>query len=208
MGSYNDALHLVAKEAAERANIDVGIFFSLIGYESNWNPLAISDDGAIGIAQIMPIFHPSVNPRNATDSLFYAARLLRNYLDQHHQSYEFALAAYNVGGPTVAGWLAVPQWELDRYVHPILNQAKAIHNDPEFILMLNPLVVETIEPEVPRVLIATSTPTAIAMVSFPSDVYVQQSSVPVPILISPTPTPTPFATVFLCAMIFALWFRE
>ena len=207
MGSYNDALHLVAKEAAERANIDVGIFFSLIGYESKWNPQAVSGDGAIGIAQIMPMFHPAVNPRNANDSLFYAARLLRNFLDQHNNSYEFALAAYNAGGPTVAGWLTIPQWQLDRYVNPILNQAKLIHSDPEFILMLNPPADETVTlPELP--VVATPTPTSIATVSFSSDVYLQQSSVPVPILISPTPTPTPFATVFLCAMIFALWFRE
>lgn len=207
MGSYDDALHLVAKEAAERANIDVGIFFSLIGYESKWNPRAISGDGAIGIAQIMPMFHPAVNPRNAHDSLFYAARLLRNFLDQYHNSYEFALAAYNAGGPTVAGWLAIPQWQLDRYVNPILNQAKLIHSDPEFILMLKPLVVETVTlPALP--VVATLTPTPIAAVSSPSGVYVQQSSVPVPIVISPTPTPTPFVMIFLCAMIFSLWIRE
>lgn len=207
MGAYNDALHLVAKEAAERANIDVGIFFSLIGYESKWNPRAVSGDGAIGIAQIMPMFHPAVNPRNANDSLFYASRLLRNFLDQHNDSYEFALAAYNVGGPTVAGWLTIPQWELDRYVNPILNQAKLIRSDPEFILMLNPPAEETVtHPELP--VVATPTPTPIATVSSPSGVYVQQSGVPVPIVISPTPTPTPFVMIFLCAMIFSLWIRE
>lgn len=144
---YRVVYEPLAREAARLCGVDEYIFLALITRESSWNPNVISGDGATGIAQIMPWAHPGVNPRNPEESLRYSAQLLRNYLDRHGNDYRWALAAYNVGGPTVASWTSVPQWELDRYVMPILNLA-----DTYRIAEATPVAVQS-------VVIATQGPT-------------------------------------------------
>lgn len=67
--------------------------------ESNYNPQAVSNAGAIGIMQIIPRWHPGVNAWDPIESIQYAGRLLRQYYDQFG-SWAEALAAYN-WGPTV-----------------------------------------------------------------------------------------------------------
>lgn len=69
--------------------------------ESGYNPQIIdgtqkSSAGAVGIAQIIPHWHPHVDPTDPTASIWYAA----NYMYQLYQrfgSWKQALAAYNWG---------------------------------------------------------------------------------------------------------------
>ncbi|NBV37626.1 MAG: lytic transglycosylase domain-containing protein [Bacteroidetes bacterium] len=128
---FRELYEQVACAATEKAQISAAIFFSLIQKESGWNPKS-SGSGSYGIAQINPVSHPAVDVWNPVDSLFYAAQLLRNYLNIYankHNPYEYALSAYNVGNTTVNNWKIIPQWELDSYVNPILlnslNEASA-----------------------------------------------------------------------------------
>jgi len=55
-----------------------------------------SSAGAVGIAQIVPRWHPNVDPLNPVESIHYAARYLKQLRDQFG-SYRLALAAYNWG---------------------------------------------------------------------------------------------------------------
>ncbi len=55
-----------------------------------------SPAGAVGIAQIVPRWHPDVNPLDPWASIDYAARYLRD-LRRQTGSWETALAAYNWG---------------------------------------------------------------------------------------------------------------
>jgi soluble lytic murein transglycosylase-like protein len=64
--------------------------------ESDFNPYAVSRAGAIGIAQIMPVLHPAVDPTDPYASLDYAARLMRGYIG-HFGNWTLALIAYNAG---------------------------------------------------------------------------------------------------------------
>lgn len=56
----------------------------------------VSSAGAQGIMQIVPVWHPGVDPLNPTDAIFYAAKYLHQLYGQFG-SWEKALAAYNWG---------------------------------------------------------------------------------------------------------------
>jgi len=173
---YRVVYEPLAREAARLCGVDEYVFIAMITRESSWNPHAVADDGATGICQIMPWAHPGVNARNPEQSLRYCAQLIRNYLDQHGNDYHWALAAYNVGGPTVALWSAVPQWELDRYVLPILKLADTYRK-------------------------AEATPVPTLEVS--STVTVSTATPPSPYLVTPTPTPPVllFGAIFLALLL-------
>ncbi|MDA8186847.1 MAG: lytic transglycosylase domain-containing protein [Dehalococcoidales bacterium] len=116
-----DELVEYAIEQANANGIDPNIFVRQIDQESGFNPNVQSPAGAIGIAQIVPRWHPGVDPWDPYASLRYAARLMRGYLDQFG-SYALALAAYNAGAGAVQQYGGVPPYEeTQRYVAAILG---------------------------------------------------------------------------------------
>lgn len=60
-----------------------------------------SPAGALGIAQIVPKWHPEVDPLNPEQAIWYAAKYLRENYDRFG-SWDKALAAYNWGPTAVA----------------------------------------------------------------------------------------------------------
>lgn len=102
------------------------LFLALIGAESGWNPNAVSPAGAVGIAQIVPKWHPSVNARDPYASLNYAANLLAGHY-RSFGSWKLALAAYNAGAGAVKKYGGVPPYaETQNYVQKILAAAGGI----------------------------------------------------------------------------------
>ena len=89
-------LRAYARSAAIANGIDPDIFERQINAESAFDPSAVSNAGAVGIAQILPSWHPSVDPTDPRASLDYAARLMRGYLT-YFGTYQKALVAYNAG---------------------------------------------------------------------------------------------------------------
>jgi hypothetical protein len=97
-------LHAYAREAARRAGCDPDLFERQIQQESAFDPDAFNaSSGATGIAQIVPRFHPDVNPRDPIASLDYAARWMAQ-LHEQLGTYRLALAAYNWGPGNVSRW--------------------------------------------------------------------------------------------------------
>lgn len=84
-----------ARLAACERGVDPRVFGAMIGRESGWRPDALAEDGAAGIAQLMPRAHPSVDPWNPPDALRYAASMMAQLLDRYGGRYDLALAAYN-----------------------------------------------------------------------------------------------------------------
>lgn len=82
--------------------------------ESNFNPLARSYAGAVGLMQIIPRWHPTLSPGDAaedemaaldpTKAVPYAARYLA-LLRQRFGSWSKALAAYNWGQGNLTTYL-------------------------------------------------------------------------------------------------------
>ena len=122
MGSERNAWEPIAREIAQQVGIDGDVFSSLINVESGFNPNALGDDGSSGIAQIQPSFH-AVNVWDPYASLWYSARLLRSYVDAFGR-YDLALAAYNVGSPTIASLGRIPlNGRTELFVARILSDA-------------------------------------------------------------------------------------
>ena len=91
-----DDLRAYARDAALRQGIDPALFVRQIVAESDFNPNAVSKAGAVGIAQILPSWHPDVDPTDPYASLDYAARLMRGYI-VYFGDWRRALVAYNAG---------------------------------------------------------------------------------------------------------------
>ncbi len=92
-----------AYNAAASAQIDPHFFITLISVESDWNVSAVSEAGAIGIAQIVTDWHDisEADARNPCTALVWSARHLRYLLTEHH-SYHAAAEAYHGGAGAVA----------------------------------------------------------------------------------------------------------
>lgn len=107
MPDYRNTYEPISREEATLANIDPDVFAALIERESGFNPHAYSEDGSVGIAQLQPQFH-AVDATDPVASLHYAAQLMGSYLRLFGGRYDLALAAYNVGSPTIASLGRVP----------------------------------------------------------------------------------------------------
>ncbi len=112
----------VAVQAASSAGLDPALFVAMIDVESGFDPDAASGAGAIGIAQIVPRWHPGVDPRDPYASLTYAARLLASHL-REFGSERLALAAYNAGPGAVhsVGNRVPDNGETPAYVEKVLG---------------------------------------------------------------------------------------
>lgn len=91
-----NVLRAYARQAAIAQGISADLFVRQITQESSFDPNARSTAGAVGIAQIVPSWHPGVDATDPYASLDYAARLMRSYVNRFG-SYRLALIAYNAG---------------------------------------------------------------------------------------------------------------
>jgi hypothetical protein len=121
----------IARKAAQAAGIDDNLFVRQISQESGWLSEVVhcqrdSSAGARGVAQIVPQFHPTVDPCDPIAALEYAAGLMRSHLAVHNGDWALALSSYNAGpgatqqglAGTLPGW---PYAETVRYVANILE---------------------------------------------------------------------------------------
>lgn len=94
--------------------------------ESRFVPSAISPAGAQGIMQIVPKWHPGVDPFEPSEAIPYAASYLEKLFKQFG-SWDKALAAYNWGPGNLSkairehgpAWLNYAPGETQRYVRDI-----------------------------------------------------------------------------------------
>ena len=98
----------VAVSIADKYGLPRNYFIAQIQRESGFNPTARGRAGEIGIAQIIPKYHPGVNPHDPVQSLDYLARFLVSTSRQLAAIYgpdmalPAAMAAWNAGTPTIA----------------------------------------------------------------------------------------------------------
>ena len=126
-GHYRDPLRAFGERLCEANDVAWEVYERQIAMESGWRSLEYSPSlkssaGALGIAQIIPKWHPDAgDPWNPFTALTYSVELMRAHLDRANGDYAQALAAYN------AGWAVAvesqDQWpdETQRYVAYILQ---------------------------------------------------------------------------------------
>ena len=95
------------RQAATKAGIDPNLLTSLVWVESSFQSDAVSPDGAIGLAQLMPdtAKNLGVDPHDPKQNVDGAARMLAGLIEQFGRV-DHALAAYNVGPNGVTRGLA------------------------------------------------------------------------------------------------------
>ena len=116
-------------EAATLYDLEAPLIRAVIRAESQFNPLAVSRAGAMGLMQLMPRVAEELgvaNPFDPRENIMAGARLLRRLLDHHRGNVALTLASYNAGPAAVAqhGNRVPPFRETRRYVKRIIAWLK------------------------------------------------------------------------------------
>jgi len=121
------------QSAAEQHSIDPDLLRALVAQESAYDPSAVSEDGAIGLGQLMPVVANWCGVKNRfhrVENIECAARHLRVLLTKYDGDERLALAAYNAGEPAVDRCRCVPNFpETQDYVVRILAMRETRSGD-------------------------------------------------------------------------------
>jgi soluble lytic murein transglycosylase-like protein len=98
MAPYDFDHHI--RRAARAHRVDPLLIRAIIKTESNFNPLAVSSQGAQGLMQLMPGTARDLHvkdPFDAGQNIFGGTRYIRQLLNSYHGNVRLSLAAYNAG---------------------------------------------------------------------------------------------------------------
>jgi soluble lytic murein transglycosylase-like protein len=122
----------IIADASKKYGIDAPLIKAVIKAESDFDPNAISNKGARGLMQIMPMNYRLLNVENPFDpnqSIEAGARYLRDMLDRYSGSLNLSLAAYNAGPGAVDRHGGVPPYpETTEYIERVLRYYERYKN--------------------------------------------------------------------------------
>jgi hypothetical protein len=112
--------------ASRRYGVPEGLVAAVISVESEFNPRAVSQRGALGLMQLMPSTAALLGVRDAFDpaeNVDAGARHLRDLLDRFANDVSLALAAYNAGPYAVVRHGGIPPYpETRAFVARVLSR--------------------------------------------------------------------------------------
>jgi len=116
-------------EHARRQGVAADLVRAVIQVESAFNPVAVSNKGAMGLMQLMPATAEELgvsNPFDPDQNIRGGVKYLKQLLTRYDDKVELALAAYNAGIGNVEKYGAVPPFkETQNYVNKITKAAPA-----------------------------------------------------------------------------------
>lgn len=119
--------------SAAKNNLSPLLITAIMQVESNFNPMARSHAGAIGLMQLMPgtasrfDVEDIYNPRQNIEG---AARYLRVLKSQFGDNLHLVLAAYNAGENNVRKYRGIPPFdETRRYVRKVLGVYESLRQN-------------------------------------------------------------------------------
>lgn len=112
-------------QAAANHGVDPNLVKAIIKVESNFNPKALSNKGAMGLMQLMPGTARKLNVTNPFDvheNVDAGVRHFRQLLEDFKGDVKLSLAAYNAGEKAVTDHGGIPPYqETQNYVRQITN---------------------------------------------------------------------------------------
>jgi hypothetical protein len=118
-------LERIAREAAERHQVDPELVKAVIATESGWNPHAVSNKGAMGLMQLVPGTAERFgvgNPYDPVQNVEGGTMYLKSLLERYNGDLTKSLAAYNAGEHAVDESGGVPHIpETQRYVRKVTD---------------------------------------------------------------------------------------
>lgn len=114
------------RTAAERYSLDPELIRAIIKVESDFNPYAVSEKGAMGLMQLMPATAAELgvfNPFDPWSNIDAGTRYLKRLITKFDGNIHLALAAYNAGPTVVAKNNAVPPYaETHKYIKKVFDR--------------------------------------------------------------------------------------
>lgn len=115
----------IVDEVARTYGLESALLHAVISVESHYKPRAISNKGAAGLMQLMPVIakrYGVSDPLDPVQNLHGGAKYLRDLLKRFNNDRNLALAAYNAGENSVAryGNRIPPYRETMNYVPRVL----------------------------------------------------------------------------------------
>ena len=116
----------LVEQAARDYQLDQALLHAVIAVESDYNPHAVSERGAVGLMQLMPQTarrYGVRNPRDPAQNIRGGARYLRDLMEKFDNDLTLTLAAYNAGEDAVVrhGNRVPPYRETRSYVPRVLD---------------------------------------------------------------------------------------
>jgi hypothetical protein len=133
--------HLV-RQAANRVQVDPDLVHAIIEVESDYQPNAVSNKGAMGLMQLMPAAAMRFgvdNPFDPKQNIEAGVTYLKYLLDLFGGDLSLALAAYNAGENSVLRQGGIPSYPetrdylrkvSDRYGAPLTGEGKLRPKEP------------------------------------------------------------------------------
>ncbi len=119
----HDFFDTMIRQAAKRYQVDPMLVKSVIRAESNFDYLAVSRKGAVGLMQLMPKTADDMDvldPFDPKENIHGGTRYLRKMLGLFNGNLRLALAAYNAGPTRVITLGRVPRFkETQNYVRKV-----------------------------------------------------------------------------------------
>jgi hypothetical protein len=113
---------------AEQHGVEGSLVHSVIQTESNYNPLAVSPKGALGLMQLIPSTAKRfgvADAFNVAENIQGGVRYLRFLLDYYQNDYVKTIAAYNAGEAAVDRYNGIPPFQETRgYVYAVARNLK------------------------------------------------------------------------------------